>query len=74
MQHAVWGLLQAGILANKLLHKRLNPYGYYKHPNTPRLWKHNSCPIGFMLVVDNFGVKNVGKEHVDHFIWCIKQK
>jgi hypothetical protein len=25
-------------------------------------------------VVDDFGVKYVSKEHVDHFIWCIKQK
>jgi hypothetical protein len=25
-------------------------------------------------VVDDFGVKYVGKEHVDHLIWCIKQK
>jgi hypothetical protein len=28
----------------------------------------------FTLVVDNFGVKYVGKEHADYLIWCIKQK
>ena len=27
-----------------------------------------------MLVVDDFGVKYVGKEHVDHLIKCIKEK
>ncbi len=27
-----------------------------------------------MLVVNEFGVKYVGKEHIDHLIWCIKQK
>jgi hypothetical protein len=27
-----------------------------------------------MLSVDNFGVKYVDKKHVDHLIWCIKQK
>jgi hypothetical protein len=28
----------------------------------------------FTLVVDDFGVKYVGKENVDLLIWCIKQK
>jgi hypothetical protein len=40
MRRAVWGLPQAGILANKLLCKRLLPHGYYKCTNTPSLWKH----------------------------------
>jgi hypothetical protein len=40
----------------------------------PGLWQHKTRPILFTLVVDNFGVKYVGKEHVDHLIWCIKQK
>jgi hypothetical protein len=31
-------------------------------------------PITFTLVVDDFGVKYVGKEHADHLIWCIEQK
>ncbi len=30
--------------------------------------------IVFTLVVGNFGVEYVGKEHADHLIWCIKQK
>ncbi len=37
MQRAVWGLPQAGILANKLLHKRLLSHGYYKWANMPGL-------------------------------------
>jgi hypothetical protein len=28
----------------------------------------------FTLVVDGFGSKYVDKEHIDHLIWCIKQK
>ncbi len=74
MERAVWGLPQAGILANKLLCKRLAPHGYYKCINTPGLWRHEWRPITFTLVVDNFGVKYVGKEHADHFIVCIKEK
>ncbi len=30
MRRAMWGLPQAGILANKLLKKRLAPHGYFK--------------------------------------------
>ena len=68
------GLPQAGILANKLLRRRLLPHGYYKCANTPGLWKHVSRPISFTLVVDDFGVKYVGKEHATHLIDCIKEK
>ena len=74
MRRAVWGLPQAGILANKLLRRRLLPHGYYYEcPNTPGLWKHEWRPISFTLVVDDFGVKYVGKEHVQHLIRCIKE-
>jgi hypothetical protein len=64
----VWGLPQAGFLANKLLQKWLKPHGYYKCVNTPGLWHHATRPIMFSLVVDNCGVKYVGKEHADHLI------
>ena len=37
MRRAVWGLPQAGILANKLLRKRLLPHGYYECKHTPGL-------------------------------------
>jgi hypothetical protein len=68
MRRAVWGLPQAGILANKLLWKQLLPHGYYKCANKPGLWKHKRWPIAFTLVVEDFGVKK------GYLIWCIKQK
>jgi hypothetical protein len=64
---AVYGIPQAGILTNKKLH------GYLKHENTPGLWYHKTQPVLFTLVVDDFGVKYVRKEHVDHLILCLKQ-
>jgi hypothetical protein len=72
MRCAVWGLPQAGILANKLLCCKLAPFGYFKHVNTPGLWYHESRPISFTLVVDDFGVKYVNKEDVDHLVASIK--
>jgi hypothetical protein len=38
----------------------------------PGLWYHVSCLISFTLVVDDFGVKFVGKEHAEHLIASIK--
>ena len=73
MRRAVWGLPQAGILANKKLRRKLAPHGYHEHANTPGLWYHESRPISFTLVVDDFGVKYVGKQHVDHLIECLRE-
>ncbi len=72
MRRAVWGLPQAGILANKRLRTKLAPFGYHESKNTPGLWYHESPPIMFTLVVDNFGVKYVCKEDVQHLITTIK--
>jgi hypothetical protein len=74
MRHTVWGLPQAGILANKLLRQCLLRHGYFECNNTPILWNHQTQPITFTLVVDDFGVKYVGMEHADHLIQCIKER
>jgi hypothetical protein len=60
MRRAVW------------LRWKVAPFGYYECVNTPGLWYHVSRPISFTLVVDDFGVKFVGKEHPDHLIASIK--
>ena len=73
MRRAVWGLPQAGILANNQLEHKLAPHGNNKCVNTPGLWYHKSRPISFTLVVNDFGVKYIGKKHVDHLINSIKQ-
>jgi hypothetical protein len=62
----MYGLPQAGILANKLLKKCLAIHGYYKQPHTPGLFRHESCPVWFNLAVDNFGIKYIGKENLQH--------
>ena len=53
----MYGLPQSGLLANELLEKRLNMRGYRQSKLVPGLWKHDTRPIQFTLVVDNFGVK-----------------
>ena len=56
-------LRQAGRISYYALVKKLYPYGYRPSRKNPRLWKQNSRPINFTLVVDDFGVKYSGKEH-----------
>jgi hypothetical protein len=62
----MYGLKQAGLLANQLLQTRLAPFGYYPERHTPGLWLHKSRPISFTLVVDDFAVKYMGKQHAEH--------
>ena len=62
----MYGLPQSGLLANQLLEKRLNRHGYHQSKLVPGLWKHDTRPIQFTLVVDDFGVKYVGEEHALH--------
>jgi hypothetical protein len=65
-KHGMYGLPQAGLLANKLLKKCLNKHGYQQSKFVPSLWKHDTKPIQFTLVVNNFGIKYICKEHAQH--------
>jgi hypothetical protein len=66
IRKGMYGLKQAGLLANQLLQTRLAPFGYYPARHTPGLWLHKTQPISFTLVVDDFAVKHVGKQHAEH--------
>ena len=73
IRQAIYGLPQADILANKLLRERLEPFGYYEVAHTPGLWRHTWRPVSFTLVVDDFGVKYVGKKHAWHLVEALKK-
>jgi hypothetical protein len=62
----MYGLKQAGLLAGQLLQTRLARFGYYPARHTQGLWLHKTRPISFTLVVDDFAVKYVGKQHAEH--------
>jgi hypothetical protein len=62
----MYGLNQAGLIVNELLQTRLAPFGYYPARHTPGLWLHKTRYISFTLVVDDFTVKYVGKQHEEH--------
>jgi hypothetical protein len=66
IQKGMYGLPQAGILAQNLLEKCLNQHGYHQSKVSLGLWKHDWQPLLFTLCVDNFSIKYVGQEHANH--------
>ena len=67
-----YGLPQVGRLANDLLRERLAKEGCYE-AETPGRWKHASRPIQFVLVVADFFVEYVGREHTEHLANVLKK-
>ena len=64
----MYGLPHAGIISHKLLEEWIEKHGYQQSDKTPGFWKHDTQPISFKLIVDEFGVKYVGNKHAKHLI------
>jgi hypothetical protein len=73
IQQGMYCLPQAGIILQELLAKRLKELGYSQSKTTPGLWKHEWQPIIFSLIIDDFGVKYVGKEHAQHLLQTVQK-
>jgi hypothetical protein len=74
IKRSIYGLPQAGKLANEYLRQKLAPHGYFEVKHTPGLWKHITRPITFTLTVDDFGVKYVGKQHALHLLSILEKE
>jgi len=70
----MYGLPQAGIVANTDLKKHLAPHGYHPVPHTPGLWKHETKNILFALVVDDFAIKYTNIEDLHHLQKALQQR
>ncbi len=66
------GLPQAGLIVQELLQERLAKNGYHQSKIIPGLWTHETWPITFTLVVDDFAIKYVRQEDANHLINAIK--
>ena len=73
ISRGVYGLPYSGILANKLLEKRLAQQGYQELPHTPGIFCHETRQVWFTLVVENFGIKYVGEENSKHLLGFLKE-
>jgi hypothetical protein len=69
----MYGLPQAGRLANNLLITRLAPHVYRPYQHTHGLWWCDTNPVTSTLVVDDFGIKYSGNENTDHLLNALKE-
>ena len=58
----MYGLPQAGRLAQNRLVSHLDKHGYKQAPHSPCIFRHIERQTAFSLVVDDFGVKYVRRE------------
>ena len=73
IRKGMYGLPQAGILANKLLKERLTLDGYTEQQHTPGLFKHTMRPVWFNLTVDHFGIKYIGAHNLEHLFNTLRK-
>jgi len=64
----MYSLPQARHIANDKLVLILEKASYKQAEHTPSLFKHEWCPIAFSLIIDDFGVKCMGREHAEHLL------
>ena len=73
VRKGIYGLPQAELLAYNLLVAQLEKHGYAPCNITTDLWKHKTRPITFILTIDDFGVKYIGKHNAIHLLNALKQ-
>ena len=73
IRKGMYGILEAGRLANDLLQATTKKHGYIEATNTPGYWKHIWKPISWTLIADDFGFKYTNKRHVDELIKIMSQ-
>jgi hypothetical protein len=69
----IYGLPQAGILAQDRLVKHLATHGYKQAEHTPCLFRHESNSVSFTLVVDDFGIKYKDEADADHLLAALRE-
>jgi hypothetical protein len=72
IRRGMYGLPQAGRIANDQLVAFLQPHGYAPCPLTHGLCRHHTRNIVFSLVVDDFGVRYTNRADADHLIATLR--
>ena len=73
IRKGILGFKQSGRIANGRIKSHLAHFGFAPVPITPALWKHTTKPIIFSLVIDDFGVKYIGKENANQIIQYLQK-
>ncbi len=69
----IYGLPQAGKLAQDRLVAHLAKNGYIQCVNTPCLFVHQTNGVAFTLVVDDFLIKYSDRKDVDHLLTALRE-
>jgi hypothetical protein len=69
----IYGLPQAGKLAQDRLVAHLATHGYHQAKHTPCLFIHETRNIAFTLVVDDFGIKYTDDADAKHLLACLRE-
>ena len=72
IRKGMYGLPQAGLIAQKRLNAHLLKFGYKKCEHTPGLYAHTTLATTFTLVVDDFGIKYCSKDDTLHLLTCLR--
>ena len=73
IEKGMYGLPQAGLLAQRQLEKLLAKHGYCQNKLVPCLYTHDTRNISFTLVVDDFGIKYHDRADVDHLLAALHE-
>ncbi len=73
ISQGIYGLPQAGRLAQEKLSRLLALHGYTEAPSTPCLYRHATRPIAFTLVVDDFAIKYRDIHDAEHLLQAIRE-
>ena len=73
IQKGMYGLPQAGIIAQQLLEERLAEVGYHQSKIVPGLWTHKTRNISFTLVVDDLAIKYIKQKDAQHLVDAIQK-
>ncbi len=73
IQKGMYGIPQAGIIAQELLKEQLAKYGYHQSKIIAGIWSHKTRSICFTLVVDDFAVKYINEMDTTRLIDALKR-
>ena len=63
----------AGSLGHDLLEEQINKEGYFQSKIIPGFWKHKDRALQSTLIVNDFGIKYIKREDLDHLIQTLEK-
>ena len=70
-QKVIHGLPQVGNIPNDKLKQHMAKFGYDPAPITTDLWRPQTRPFQYSLVVDDFGIQYENQSDITHLIGAL---